>query len=103
MSSTTSDNKIEFEDDDELFINLEFDCEKLGDSSNAQKPVESKVEKKVVRVTTTASKRVKYENSSSDEETESISKGNDTSCPKTSVQNPPNPPKPVGIRKRNIF
>lgn len=86
-----------FEDDDELFMNLEFDGDKLNVSSGASTSVHSKAETKKPRITTTT--RVKYENSSSDEEPSSSSKSNGNR-PQTSV---PEPPKPIGIRKRNIF
>lgn len=115
-----SDNQKMFDDeDDELFMNV--DCEHLEGTSNAQKPaefqvpqksaesqvaqksVQSKVPVKAVRISTTVSKRVKYENSSSssdDEDNSKTDKSNpvQSSRPQASVQKPP-----VGIRKRNIF
>lgn len=104
VSNKVSDGQNVFEDDDDLFMNLEVDGEKLAEISNvqkAQKPAPSKVETKAVKITTTVSKRVKYENSSSDEDS-SPSKNaiNQSDRSQTSAQIPA---KPVGIRKRNIF
>lgn len=110
LAPIQSDNQKMFDDeDDELFMNV--DCEQLEGTSNtqkpaeskvAQKPVQSQVQTKAVRITTTVSKRVKYENSSSsdDEDNSTTGKSNpvQSSRPQASVQNPP-----VGIRKRNIF
>lgn len=99
-----TDNQQMFEDeDDEIFMNLEVDCKKLEESStNVQNPAgQLKVQKKAVRINTTVSKRVKYENSSSsDEENTSASRPDVSKRQQSSVQNPV---KPVGIRKRNIF
>lgn len=85
------------DNDDELFMNVECDGEKLIENSAAvTSSTQTKVPAKVPRLTTTASKRVVYDNSSSDEDTSSGSKAD---RPPTQI-----PPKPMGIaRKRNIF
>lgn len=100
VSNKLSDSLNAFEDDDELFMNVEVDGEKLAEISNVQKPAPSNIATKVTRITTTVSKRVKYENSSSDEESPAKGKFNQAGRPQTSAQLPA---KPVGIRKRNIF
>lgn len=91
-----SDNQKLFEDDDdELFMNV--DCEKFAESAKPQTKVRTKA-----RVTTTFSKRIKYENSSSSDEdtspTASKLKPKPSSVAQTSAQNSV---QPVGIRKRN--
>lgn len=97
-TSIQSDHqKLLEDDDDDLFMNLEFDGEKVVEVPSAPKsapPVGVRA-----KVTTTFSKRVKYENSSSDEDTPP-SKSKPGGSQHSTAQNPP---KPVGIRKRNIF
>ncbi|KAJ6647210.1 Werner syndrome ATP-dependent helicase like [Pseudolycoriella hygida] len=89
-SLAKSDNG--FEDDDELFLSVEIDCEKIEKGLNVEKSVPATTAKKITRP---IPKRVKYENSSSDEET----------SPAKAQSNLPvqDSSKPVGIRKRNIF
>lgn len=101
VSHKPSDNQNAFEDDDELFMNVEVDAEKL-----VQKPAPMTVVKtNVPRITTTVSKRVKYENSSSSDE-DTSSKGEcDPSDPSSRPRKSDATAavRPVGIRKRNIF
>ncbi|XP_037041683.1 Werner syndrome ATP-dependent helicase-like isoform X1 [Bradysia coprophila] len=91
-----SANQSMFDDDDDLFLNIEIDGEKIVQNPSATKSVP---QTKTARVTTTFSKRVKYENSSSDEDPTS-SESKPVDCPQRDAHNPP---KPIGIRKRKIF
>lgn len=96
--SMQSDNQLLFEDDDDdLFLNIQIEGEKIVENPSSAPKAVPPVQAKKPRVTTTFSKRVKYENSSSDEDTPSSNiKAGDS-------QHRVNPPKPIGIRKRNIF
>lgn len=100
LNNTSSDYQNVFDDDDDLFMMVDYENSK--ENLDAQKPVQSKDEtKKPPNITTTVTKRVKYENSSSSDEDKSSPKNkkSDESARPTFQ----NPPKPIGIRKRNIF
>ncbi len=80
-----------FEDDDELFMNIEYE------NSSAPTSSQSPTVQKKVQITTTVSKRVKYEDSS-DEDSSFTGKSKESNRQSTSIQASA---KPIGIRKRN--
>lgn len=96
MKNTSSEYQNAFDDDDDDDLFMMVDYENSKGTSEVNKPVPSKeVTKDLVAITPTESKRIKYEDSSS---SDNSSTKNDKCISKTSI-----PPKPIGIRKRNIF